>query len=145
MDELNHQLDRKATLAKEGQEKLRTIKASVIEAIELNREKLKRLLKQLKENEKDVIAMRDVKLKEAAVNEYNRATTSIEEKLVQVGTLSYYHSLSVTLTQSQSHSVSPMNTITACSLSLFTVLSLLTTFNLLYDRSFGSTSYLHPY
>ena len=145
MDELNHQLDRKATLAKEGQEKLRTIKASVIEAIELNREKLKRLLKQLKEHEKDVIAMRDVKLKEAAVNEYNRATTSIEEKLVQVGTLSYYHSLSVTLTQSQSHSVSPMNTITACSLSLFTVLSLLTTFNLLYDRSFGSTSYLHPY
>ena len=123
MDELNHQLDRKATLAKEGQEKLRTIKASVIEAIELNREKLKRLLKQLKEHEKDVIAMRDVKLKEAAVNEYNRATTSIEEKLVQVGTLSYYHSLSVTLTQSQSHSVSPMNTITACSLSIYCTLS----------------------
>ena len=109
MDELNHQLDRKATLAKEGQEKLRTIKASVIEAIELNREKLKRLLKQLKEHEKDVIAMRDVKLKEAAVNEYNRATTSIEEKLVQVGTLSYYHSfqslsltLNLTLTLTQS-------------------------------------------
>ena len=111
VDELNHQLDRKATLAKEGQEKLRTIKASVIEAIELNREKLKRLLKQLKEHEKDVIAMRDVKLKEAAVNEYNRATTSIEEKLVQVGTLSYYHSfqslsltlnLTLTLTLTQS-------------------------------------------
>ena len=89
VEEIVYQLDRKAALAKEGQEKLITTKASVIEAIELKREKLKRVLHQLKEHEKEVIAMRDVHLKQTSVKELNRATASIEEKLGQVGILSY--------------------------------------------------------
>ena len=84
VEEVVLQLDRTVSRAKEGQEKLKTTKASVIEAIELNREKLKRVLKQLKEHEKEVIAMRDVHLKQTSEKELSRATASIEEKLVQV-------------------------------------------------------------
>lgn len=77
IEELVQKLDRLGTRASVGRQKLLEAKKTCIDAVELHRESLKRLLLSLKEHEKETVTMRDVVLKETTQKEMARAVTQV--------------------------------------------------------------------
>jgi hypothetical protein len=77
IEELGQKLERLSARASVGRQKLLEAKKSCIDAVEVHRESLKRLLFSLKEHEKETVAMRDVILKETTEKEMARAVAQV--------------------------------------------------------------------